>query len=137
MIKIGSNISMVTSLSCLRQDSCVMTPLIFIQNFGNYSFVCNYWTVYDLRIHCHLFECYWVALSKYQKVMASLPFIFCWRKHIFLMIIQVFTEKHFPSNFWTADPGNMVDPSLFSFLRDLHTVNTLVPNKYTKNIKWG
>lgn len=30
------------------------------------------------------------------------------------MIIQVFTEKHFSSNFWSADILNMVDP-FFSF----------------------
>ena len=53
------------------------------------------------------------------------------------MIIQIFTEKHFPSNLWTADILNMIDPSFCSFLRDLHTDNTLVANKYAKNIKWG
>ena len=30
----------------------------------------------------------------------------------------------------------MVDPSFFSFLRDLNTSNTMAANKYTKNIKW-
>ena len=34
--------------------------------------------------------------------MTSLPFIVCWRKHIFSIIIQIFTEKHFSSKFWTA-----------------------------------
>ena len=39
----------------------------------------------------HSFKSYWIVLSKYQKAMASLTFIFCWRHHIFLMAIQ----KHF------------------------------------------
>ena len=30
-------------------------------------------------------------------------------------IIQIFAEKHFPSNFWTADPLNMIDPSFLAF----------------------
>ena len=85
----------------------------------------------------YLFESYWVVLSTYQKLMVPLSFIFCWRKHIFLIIIHIFAEKHFSSNFKTADPLNMIDPSIFSFLRDLHTDNTLVGNKYTKNIRWG
>ena len=70
-----------------------------------------------------------------KKIMVSLPFIFCWCKHIFLMVFQIFTEKHFSCNFQTTDPLNMVDPSFFSFLRDLHTDDSLVANKYTKNIK--
>ena len=65
-----------------------MTSLIFIQTFGNFSFVCNYWT--------YLFGSYWVVLSKYQKTMASLLFIVYWCKHIFLMIIQIFTENILP-----------------------------------------
>ena len=55
---------------------------------GNYSSVCIYWTASCLRIHFYSFESYWVVLSKYEKIMASLPFIFCCCKHIFLMIIQ-------------------------------------------------
>ena len=117
LIKIGPEIFMITTT-------------IF------YSFVCIYWTVYCLRIYYHSFESYCVVLSKYQKIMASFPFIFCWRKHVFWMIIQIFTENHFFSNVWTADSLNMVDPSFFSFLKDLHADNTLVTNKYTKNIKW-
>ena len=31
------------------------------------------------------------------------------------MIIQIFTEKQFSFNFWTADPLNVVNPSFFSF----------------------
>ena len=50
------------------------------------------------------------------------------------MIIQIFTEKHFSSNFSTAN--NKVDASFFSFFKDLHTDNTVVANRYTKNIKW-
>ena len=132
MIKIWSNIFMITSLFWLRQHFSVMTSLVFIRNFGNYTFVCIYWTVYCLRINYHSFESYWVVLSKYQKIMASLPFIFSWRKHIFLVIIHIFTEKHFSSNFWTVDPLNMIDPSFFSFLRDLHIDHPLVANMYTK-----
>ena len=52
----------------------------------------------------------------------------------------MFTEKHFSSNFGTADPLNMVDLSFISFLKDLHTDNTLVANKYTKTsngLEWG
>ena len=49
------------------------------------------------------------------------------------MIIQIFTEKHFFSKFWTADTRDIVNPSFFSFLRGLHTDNPLVANKYTKN----
>ena len=53
------------------------------------------------------------------------------------MIIQIFTEKYFSSSFWIADPLNKIEPSIFSYLRDLYTGNPLVVNKYTKNIKWG
>ena len=60
----------------------------FYSNLGNYSFVCVYWTAYCLRIHYRSFKSYWTVLSKYQKAMGSLLFIFCWRKHIFLMAIQ-------------------------------------------------
>ena len=96
--------------------------------------VCIYWSVCCLRIH--LLESYWAVLSNYPKIMVSLSYIFCWGKHIFLIIIQIFTKKHFSFNFWTTDPLNIVDPSFVSFLRDLHTDDTLVANKYTKNIKW-
>ena len=68
--------------------------------------------------------------------MVSLPFSFCSRKHIFLMVIQIYTEKHFSSKFWTTVLLNMVGPSFFNFLRDLHIDNELLANKYTKNIKW-
>ena len=53
------------------------------------------------------------------------------------MIIQIFTEKHFSCNFRTADSLNMVDTSFFTFLRYVHTDNSLVANKYTKYIEWG
>ena len=138
MIKTGPNIFRITSLFCLPQLFSVMTSLIFIQNFDNYSFVCIYWTVYCLRIYTtHL-----KAIDLFLQNIKSL-----WRhNHSFspdvsifsyLMIVQILTEKHFSSNFWTADPLNMVDPSFFSFLKYLHTDNTLVASKYTKNIKWG
>ena len=128
---------MIILIYCLRLHFSMITWLTFIQNFGNYSFVCIYWTVYCLRIHYHSSESYWVVLSKYQKNMAPLPFIFCRRKHIFLMIIQTFTEKYFSANLWTADSLNIVDLPFFSFMRYLHTGNPLVANKYNKNIKWG
>ena len=51
--------------------------------------------------------------------------------HIFLMVIQIFTEKFFSPFFKKADPLNMVDPSFFSFLRDLHTDNPF------KSVKLG
>ena len=57
-------------------------------NLGNYSLLCIYWTACWLRIHYPSFESYWIVLSKYQKTMVSLPFIFCWRMHIFLMAFQ-------------------------------------------------
>ena len=41
--------------------------------------------------------------------MALLPFILCWDKRIALMIIQIFTEKKFSFNFWTAGPLNVVE----------------------------
>ena len=92
-----------------------MTSLIFIQNFGNYSFVCICWTNYCLRINCHSFESYWVVLPKYWKIMVSLPFVFCWRKHILSVIIQIFTKTHFSSNFWTAHPLNILTPHSLAF----------------------
>ena len=78
---------MITSLFCLSQHFSVITSLIFIQSLGNYSFVSICWSVYCPTIHYHLFQSYWVVLL-YQKTMVSLPFIFCWLNHIFLMIIQ-------------------------------------------------
>ena len=66
-----------------------MTSLIFIRNLYNCDVVCIYWTVYLFRIHYHSIESYWIVLSKYlKKNVASIPFIFCWRKHILLMINQ-------------------------------------------------
>ena len=112
-----------------------MTSLVFIQNFGDYSFICNYWTVYCLRIIYHLFASFVAVPLKYEKIMASKPFTFYLRMHIFLTVIQIFTEKYFSSNFWIADPLNMVYLYLFSFLRDLHTDNRWMANKYTKHIK--
>ena len=129
-------IFMINSLFCLRQHFSAMTSLIFIQNFGNCSFVCNNWTVYCPRIHYNLFKSNWVLPSKYKKIMVSLLFIFCWCMHIFLMI-QIFTQKHYLSNFWTGDHLNMVDSSFCSFLRELHSNNILAASKYTKNLKWG
>ena len=113
MIKIVPKIFMINSLFCLRQHFSVVTSLIFIQNFGNCSFVCNNWTVYCPRIHYDLFKSNWVLPSKYQKIMVSLLFVFCWCMHIFLMI-QIFTEKHL-SNIWTADHLNMFTPHFVAF----------------------
>ena len=88
MIKIGPKNFWITSLFCLRQHFSMITSLIFIQNLSNCNFVCIYWTVYCPRIHYHLFESYWVVLSKYLEIMTSLTFIFCWHEHFFLIIIQ-------------------------------------------------
>ena len=50
------------------------------------------------------------------------------------MTIQIlWLKKHF-FKFWNADPLNMIDPWFFNFVRDLHTDNPLVANKYIKNI---
>lgn len=49
--------------------------------------------------------------------MASLPLIFCWRKHIFVIIPQLSTKQHLSSYFWNADPLNIIDLSLLIFLR--------------------
>ena len=116
---------MITLLFCLPQHFSLIKSLIF-SNFGNYSFVCNYCTVCGLRINYHFFERYLVVHSKNQKIMALLPFIFCWRKYIFLMIIQIFIKKFFPLIFFFFDSLGMVDPACFSFWRDLHTDNLLV-----------
>ena len=88
MLKTGPKIFRIISLFCLRKHFAVLTWLTFIQNLGNYSFVCIHWTVYCVRIHYHLLESYWVVLLEWQKFMVSLQFIFCWRKHFCLMIIQ-------------------------------------------------
>ena len=71
--------------------------------------------LYYLRTHYHLFESYWVVLLKYQKTVASLPFIFCRRKHIFLMIIHIFTEKHFPPIFEPPTPWTWLTPHFLAF----------------------
>ena len=125
---------MITSLFSKYHDFSAMTSLIFIQNFGNYSFVSIYWTVYCLRIRYHLFESYRIVLSKHRKNIALLPFIFCWLKHISLIIIQIFNETQFSSKFWTTDFLNIVDSSFFSFSRDLYTDNLFMANNYTRNI---
>ena len=66
----------------------------------------------------------------------KLSFIFCWRKHYFCIIIQIFLTKQFFFNIWTADNLNIVDPSFRSFLRDLQIDNILLPNKYTNKVEW-
>ena len=139
MIKIGSKIFMITSLFCLRQHFSVMTSLIFIQNFGDYSFVCIYWTVYFLRIHYHSFESYLVVLSKNQKIMASFPFIFCWSKPNFLIIIEIFLKNIFPLVFEPLIPWTWLTPHFFSFLKDLHTDNHRWPintPKTSNGVEW-
>ena len=40
----------------------------------------------------------------------DIALLVCWNKHLFLMIIQIFTEKHFSSNFSTADPQTWLTP---------------------------
>ena len=126
----------ITSLSCLRQHFLAMI----------FDFYLKFW---QLQFRLYLlngllsqnpFPLVWKLLScsfKISKSYGVTTIHFPWRKHIFLTIIQIVTEKHFSSNFWTADPLNMVDPSHFSFLKDLHTDNTLMANKCSKNIKWG
>ena len=47
---------MTISLFCLRQHFPVMTSLLFMQNFGNYSFFYYYWTVKKLWFHYHSFS---------------------------------------------------------------------------------
>ena len=76
-----------------------------------------------------------------SKNMASLTFIFCWCKHIFIMIIQIFTEKHFSSNFWTMGPLNMVDPSFFSAFWEIYILIShwwpiSIP-KISNEVEWG
>ena len=128
MIKIEPKSLMITTLFCLCQHFSLMT-LIFIQHFGSI-----YWTVYCLRINYHSFESYWVGCSKYQTNMASLPFIFYLHKHIFLMIVQIFTAKHSSSNMnhWSLEDGRPLNFQLFEKSPYDHT---LVTKEYTKNIK--
>ena len=84
MIKIRPKLFMITLLFCLCQRFPVMTSQIFIQNFGNYSFVYIYWTDYCFRIHYHSFESYWVVLCAIKKI---------WRDyHFFLHKFLVFWE---------------------------------------------
>ena len=87
-----------------------LTRMIKIEpkDFMIVSFLC-------FRIHYHLFESYWVVLSKYQNVMASLPFVFCLSKHIFLMIIQIFTERHFPLVFGPLISWTRLIPHFLAF----------------------
>ena len=68
---------MTFSLFCLPQHFFMMTSLIFIRHFSNWSFLCIYCSVYFLRICYHLFQSYWVVLCAYEKIVAPLPFIFC------------------------------------------------------------
>ena len=138
MIKIGQEVFRITSLFCLRRRYSVKTSLIFIQNFVNYSFVCIYWTVHCPRIHYDSFENYWIVFSKYKKLMVSLPFIFCWRKHCFLMIIK--------NNFFLFDCHKLVknNPINTKMSQDLfeHTMNISYPflfektGNVSKNITW-
>ena len=108
----------------------------FYSYFGNYSFVCIEETIHCLRIHYDSFESYSVVCPKYEKIMLSFPLIFCWNKHIFLMIIQFLLKNTFPLLFEPVIHWTLLN-WFFSFLRDLHTDNPLATSKYTKNIKWG
>ena len=87
-----------------------LTRMIKIEpkDFMIVSFLC-------FRIHYHLFESYWVVLSKYQNVMVSLPFVFCLSKHIFLMIIQIFTERHFSLVFGPLISWTRLIPHFLAF----------------------
>ena len=126
---------MITLLFCLPQHFSLIKSLIFL-NFGNYSFVCNYCTVCGLRINYDFFERYLVVLSKNQKIMALLPFIFCWRKYIFLMIIQIFIKTFFPLIFFLI-PWAWLTLHFLAFGEIYIQIIYWWPSKYTKNIKWG
>ena len=90
--------------------------LHYFAYISTFPWLFKIWAITVLSvIHCHSFESFWRVLLKYQKILSSLQFILCWRRRIFLMIIQIFTEKYISSNFWTADPLSMVDFSFFSF----------------------
>ena len=78
----------------------------FYWKFWELQFRHIYRTVYCRRIHYHSFESCWVFLSKYQKIMASLPFTFCWRKQILLTLIQNF--------FFLFDCHNVLKNSLIN-----------------------
>ena len=114
-----------------------MTSLVFIQNFGDCSFICNYWTVYCLRIIYHLFASFVAVPLKYEKIMASKPFTFYLRMHISFTVIQIFTEKYFSSNFWIADPLYMVYVYLFIFLRCQQKYHMMFESNNIIDLQWG
>ena len=114
MIKIGPKISRITSLFCLHQHFSMMTSLIFTQNIGNYSFLCIYWAVYCIRIHCHSLGSYWI-LSNYQKI---------WRHyHSFSADVSIFpqwlfkflTKNIFPLIFELLIPWTWLTPHFLAF----------------------
>ena len=103
------------------------------KDFMIVSFICS-------RIHYHLFGSYWVVLSKHQNVMASLPFAFCWSKHIFLIIIQIFTERHFPLAFWLLISWTWLIPHFLAFWE----IYILITHRWSINmseasngLEWG
>ena len=79
MIKIGQKILMITSLFYLRQ----------------YFLWWHRWFLSKL-LAISVLSVTTEPTCLYQKTMASLLFIVYWCKHIFLMIIQIFTENILP-----------------------------------------
>ena len=76
----------------------------------------------------------------FRNIKKFITFIFCWRRHIFLIIIQIFTEKHFPSKFWTTDPLNMIDPSFLAFWEIYILITHQWPRstpKTSNGVEWG
>ena len=71
--------------------------------------------------------------------MASLSFIFCWRKQIFVMI-KFLQEKIFSSNFWTADPLKMFIPHFVAFWEIYILITHWWPistPKTSNGVEWG
>ena len=71
--------------------------------------------------------------------MASLSFIFCWRKQIFVMI-KFLQEKIFSSNFWTADPLKMFIPHFVAFCEIYILITHWWPistPKTSNGVEWG
>ena len=72
-----------------------------------------------------ILSCSFKILNNYDVITIS--FMLKWEYFLYW--------KQFFSNFWSTDTLNTVDLSFYSFLRDLHTDNTLVANNYTASIK--
>ena len=134
MIKIGSKLFMITSLFCLRQHTFPPWHWFLFKNLAipASSVTTELFIVAEFITTClKATELFFQNIKNYGVI---LQFIFCWRKHIFLMIIQIFTEKHFSSNFWTANPQNMSDPHFLAFWEIYILITHCWP---TKNVKWN